>query len=76
LNIADYAYLEQHEPYSNLKPLICSKYSWQRLTQFPHGNNVLDAAASNTEGVLSRDKCVSSSQLNRPIGNKMSLYSH
>jgi hypothetical protein len=37
------------------------------------GNNVQDAAASNIDGFLWRDACVSSTQLNRPFGNKMSL---
>jgi hypothetical protein len=34
------------------------------------GNNVLDAPASNTVGFLSRDKYVSSTQLNRLVGTK------
>jgi hypothetical protein len=32
------------------------------------------APASNTDGFLSRDTCVSSTQLNMPILNKMSLH--
>jgi hypothetical protein len=31
------------------------------------GTKVLNAAASNTDGSLSRDACVSSTQLNRPV---------
>jgi hypothetical protein len=31
------------------------------------GNNVLDAAASNIDGFLWRDTCVSSNQLNRLV---------
>jgi hypothetical protein len=34
---------------------------------------VLDAATSNIDGFLWRDTCVSSTQLNRPIWNKVSL---
>jgi hypothetical protein len=34
---------------------------------------VLDAAASNIRGFLWRDACISSTQLNRPFGNKESL---
>jgi hypothetical protein len=37
------------------------------------GNNVLDAADSNRDHCLWRDKCISSSQLNRPIWTKMTL---
>jgi hypothetical protein len=31
----------------------------QKLSQFSQGNNVLDAPASNTDGFLLRDICVS-----------------
>jgi hypothetical protein len=41
--------------------------SFQKLTQFSHGNKVVDAPPSNVEGILSRDKCVSSILLYRPI---------
>jgi hypothetical protein len=43
----------------------------EKLTQFSQGNNALDPPASNTNGCLWRDKCVSSIQLNRSIWNKM-----
>jgi hypothetical protein len=46
------------------------RYSFQKFTQFLQGNNVQDAAASNREGFLLRDTCVSSTQLNRPCGIK------
>jgi hypothetical protein len=58
--------LEQTEPISTLKTVICRKYSFQKFTQFLLGNNVLDPNASNTDDFLWRDTCVSSSQLNRP----------
>jgi hypothetical protein len=35
---------------------------------------VLNAAASNIDGFLWRDKCVSSTQPNSPIWRKQSLY--
>jgi hypothetical protein len=44
-----------------------------KLTQFSQGNNVLDAAASNIDGILSRDTCVSLTQLNRTIWSTQSL---
>jgi hypothetical protein len=44
-----------------------------KLTQFSQGNNVLDAPASTTKGVLSRDTFVSSTYLNRPISKKVRL---
>jgi hypothetical protein len=56
-----------------MKTMIWRKYSFQKLTQFTQGNNVLDAAASNTDGFVLRDTYVSSTQLNRPIWDKLSL---
>jgi hypothetical protein len=53
--------------------MVCKKYSIQKVTQFSHGNNVLDAYASNTDGFLFRDTCVSSTQLNKPVWNIKSL---
>jgi hypothetical protein len=41
------AYLERKEPISNLKNPNCRKYSFQQLTPFSQGNNVLEAAAYN-----------------------------
>jgi hypothetical protein len=48
------------------------KYSFQKLTQFSQLNNMLDVPAANTDSFLSRDTCVSSTLLKRPIWNKMS----
>jgi hypothetical protein len=62
--------LEENEPLSTLKTLISSKYSFQKLTQFSQGNNVLDAPASNIDSFLCRDICGSPTQLKRPIYNK------
>jgi hypothetical protein len=45
----------------------------EKLSQFPQGNNALDLPASNTDGCLWTDTCVSLTQLNRPIWYKMSL---
>jgi hypothetical protein len=61
------------EPISTLKNPSCRKFSFQKQTQFSQGNNVLDVAASNTDGFPLRDSCVSSTQLNRPICRKQSL---
>jgi hypothetical protein len=49
---AEYAYLCQRELISTLKNLSCRRYSFQKLTQFSQGNNVLDFPASNTDGSL------------------------
>jgi hypothetical protein len=38
-----------NEPSSCLKILICRKYSFQKLTQWSQGNNVLDATDSNID---------------------------
>jgi hypothetical protein len=66
-NLSEKACLEQNETFSTLKTMICRKYSFEKLTQFSQGNNVLDAAASHIHGFLWRDTCVSSTQLNSPI---------
>jgi hypothetical protein len=59
--------------YIHLKTVIWRKYLLQTLIQFSLGNNDLDATASNRDGCLWRDSCLSSNQLNRPIWNKMTL---
>jgi hypothetical protein len=45
-----------------LKILICSKYYFQKWTQFSNGNNVPGDPASNTHGFLWIDICVSSTR--------------
>jgi hypothetical protein len=72
-NSAEKAYFLQTEPISTLKNLSCREYSFQKLTQFSQGNNVLDAPAFIKDGFLCRDTCVSSTQMNRPIWNKESI---
>jgi hypothetical protein len=62
----------QNVPFSPLKTLMGVQCSFQKLTQFSQRINVQDAPASNTGGFLSRDTCVSSIQVNRPIWNKVS----
>jgi hypothetical protein len=60
----------------SLSPLENSdfrKYSFEELTQFSPGNNVLGVAGCNTHALLSRDSSVSSTQLNRPTWIKISL---
>jgi hypothetical protein len=57
---AEKAYLEQNEPSHTLKTMIFRKDSFEKLTQFSFGNNVLDGPASNTDGFLLSDICVSS----------------
>jgi hypothetical protein len=62
----EYTYWEQ-KPNSTFKNVSCRKDFFQKLTKFSQGNNVLYGAASNRDGFLWRDTCVSSTQLNRPI---------
>jgi hypothetical protein len=62
--------LEQNEPSSPLKTLVCRKCSFERLIQFSLGNYVLDAATSNIDGFLWCDKCASLSQLSGLFGTK------
>jgi hypothetical protein len=69
----EYAYLEQKQSISTLKLLSCRKNSFQKLSQYAWGNKVLDATACKTDGFLSRETCLSSTYLNRPIWNIMSL---
>jgi hypothetical protein len=63
----------QTELIFKLKHVSCRKYCFQKLTEFSQGKNVLGAPASNIDGFVWRDTCVSSSQAKRPIWNKMSL---
>jgi hypothetical protein len=65
--------MENIEPISTLKSVICRKYIFQKLTQFSQGNNVLDASAPNIGVSLWRDVCVSSTQMNSPTWNKKNL---
>jgi hypothetical protein len=44
----------------------------KKIAQFSEGNSVLDTLASNTNGFLWRDTCVTLLQLNRPTWNKES----
>jgi hypothetical protein len=52
--------MEQNVPLSPLKTLIGRQYSFQKLSQFSQGNNVLDAPPSNIDGFLARNTCDSS----------------
>jgi hypothetical protein len=60
LTIAESAHLEHQEPYSNVKTVICSKYSFLKLTQFSQVNNVLEALDSATDACPRRNIYVSS----------------
>jgi hypothetical protein len=51
--------LKEKEPFSILRALNCRKYFFQKLPKSFEGNNVVDAANSHTDGLLSRDTCVS-----------------
>jgi hypothetical protein len=68
--------LEQNELFSTLKTMICRKYSFQKLIPILKGTTVVDAPASNTDSFPSRDTCVSTTLLNRPIWSKQSLSPH
>jgi hypothetical protein len=68
------AYLEQRKPISIFKNLSSRNVAFQKLTHISQGNNVLGAPASKTDGFLSRDTCVSSTQLNMPTWNEDSLF--
>jgi hypothetical protein len=45
-----------------------------KITEFSQENNVLESAASFIDGFFWRDTCVSSTQVNRPIWSKQSLF--
>jgi hypothetical protein len=62
--------MEQRDPMSTLKQLSCRKYSFQNLKPFSQGNNMLDAAASNTNGLFWRNSCVSSNLVNAYLEEK------
>jgi hypothetical protein len=54
-NTAEEASLEQNEPSSTLKSLICRKFSIQKLTEFSLEHKELDTAACKIDGILWRD---------------------
>jgi hypothetical protein len=67
LNSPEEPYLEQNDPLSTWKTVKSRNFSFQKLTLFSQGNNVLDTAASNIDRFLWRESEVSSTQLNSPI---------
>ena len=71
---AEQAYLEQKVRFGALTIQDGRHYSFQSLTQFSQGINVLSAAASNTAIVLLRDTRIHSTQLNRPTGCTKKLW--
>jgi hypothetical protein len=56
-----------NNPIWSKQSLFERKFSFQKLTRFSFGNNVLDAKASNKAGCLWRDICISLTQLNRTV---------
>jgi hypothetical protein len=60
--------LEKNELFSTFKTLICRSITF-KSNSILQENNVLDAAASNIDGFLWRDTCVSSTKLNSLIGS-------
>jgi hypothetical protein len=67
-------YLDHKEPFSTLKGLICRSYSFQKLTQFLQGNQVVDAAASNINGFLWSYTCVLIPRWIGPYGTKWAFF--
>jgi hypothetical protein len=55
---------------STLEKLRGYMYSFQKLSQFSQGRNVVDSSASNTESIPPRDTYVSSPQLKMTICKK------
>jgi hypothetical protein len=51
-HLDEWAYLEQNEPFSTVKTMVFRKYSFQKLTQYSQGMNILDAPAYNIGGFL------------------------
>jgi hypothetical protein len=62
--------LKKNETFYTLKTLICRKYNVKKLTPFLQVNNVLVAPPSDTNGFLSIDTYVKSTQLDKPIETK------
>jgi hypothetical protein len=70
---AEWVYREQREPIPILKTLNGRTYFSQKVTQLSAGDNVIDAPPSYPHGLLSRDTCISSTELKKPIWQKGSL---
>jgi hypothetical protein len=73
LYLTEEAYLKQREPITTLRNPSCIKYLLQKLSYLSQGNNVVYVAASHMDGFLWGATCISSTQLNRPFQNKMSI---
>jgi hypothetical protein len=58
-----------------LEILSSRKNSFQKLSKFSKGINVLGVAPSNIDGYLRTDKCASSTEQNRPISKKRAYLS-
>jgi hypothetical protein len=71
----EYLDLEQNEHFSPLDSLTDRKHSFQKVTQFSEGNNVLCSPSCNAAGFLLRVTRVSSAQLTRPVWTKMHVSS-
>jgi hypothetical protein len=65
------SYSRQNVRFYPLKTLKGRQYSFQKLIQFSLVNKVLNAPACILDGFLLRDTCISSTELNRPMWNKM-----
>jgi hypothetical protein len=59
--------------YQHLETPNLQKVIFQKLTQFSQGNNLLNAPASNTDGFLLRDTCVSSTYCIGLLKKKMTF---
>jgi hypothetical protein len=72
-NSAERAYFENSEHTSTLKNLSCRKFSFPKPSQFSQKKSVLDASTSSTCGFPLVHTSFSSTLLDSPIWNRMSL---
>jgi hypothetical protein len=71
---AEKAYLEGQYPIYPLETLSSRNNSFQKLSKFSQGINMLGVAHSNIEGFLRTDTCASSTEKNTPKWKKKRAY--
>jgi hypothetical protein len=71
-NSAEKAYLNKMRLF-HLEISDLQRYSTEKLIQMSQGNNVLGVGGSNADGCHLRNTCFPSTQLKRPLRNKLTF---
>jgi hypothetical protein len=72
-HVSSTAIFGKKRAYQHIEKPTLHEVSFQELTLLSQGNNMQDAAASNTDGFLWRDASVPTTPMNTSLLNKKSL---